>query len=137
MECFDLLLERSDARIADNLGRTPLMRAESDEEKILKLVGRSDIDARDNSGATALMLAAGHHYEANAAKLLLEAGADPSLVDDQGRTAESIARARGKDGLELANMLRDIVASQSESDELGDFIPVPENTAQKKKSGLR
>lgn len=137
MECFDLLVERSDARIADNLGRTPLMRAGSDEEKILKLVGRSAIDARDNSGATALMLAAGKHHEMNTTKLLLDAGADPSLVDVQGRTAEAIARARGKDGLELANMLRDIVASQSESDELTDLIPMPRNRTPKKKSGLR
>jgi RNA polymerase primary sigma factor len=51
-----------------------------------------DLNARDISGQTPLMLAASRN-KANVCKLLLDAGADPLLIDTNGRTAFSIANA--------------------------------------------
>ena len=51
-----------------------------------------DIDARNNGGWTALMLAA--YSSANAIPWLLEAGADPSLKNNSGRTALDILRSQ-------------------------------------------
>lgn len=139
-ECFELLLERADARIADNEGRTPLMRAMWDEEKLRALVGRSDIDAIDNSGQTALMVAAGSYSGAKAVRILLDAGADATVVDGQGRTAEIIARERGgEEEEELANLLRDAAGSQSFRSELDDDIrkpAKPKKPAKRKRPGL-
>lgn len=137
-ECFELVLERADARIVDNEGRTPLMRAIWDEEKMRALVGRSDVDAADDSGQTALMLAAGRH-SATAAQILLDAGADAALVDAQGRTAEAIAREHGEAGEELANLLREVAGSQSFRSELQNKIRKPAKPPQvgrKKRPGL-
>lgn len=124
-ECFELLLDVADAKLADNVGETPLMRASDEPEKVRKLAPRSDLDARDHEGATALMHAAAQYRGLEAAKLLLQAGADAALKDNAGRSAEDRARERGAEGAELANLLRDIAGAESFADELGAFIPVP------------
>lgn len=53
-----------------------------------------DLNARDGSGATPLMLAAGRGKKGVVA-LLLGAGADPALVDPEGRNALAYARRSG------------------------------------------
>lgn len=53
-----------------------------------------DLNARDDSGQTPLMLAA-RRNRAAICKLLMDAGADVSLVDPSGRTAFGIAEAAG------------------------------------------
>ncbi|NIM06561.1 MAG: ankyrin repeat domain-containing protein, partial [Deltaproteobacteria bacterium] len=55
----------------------------------------ADIDARDNDGKSALIMAAlmGH---ADSVKLLLEKGADVNAHDNGGRTALSLANEFGR-----------------------------------------
>lgn len=53
-----------------------------------------DLNARDGSGMTPLMLSAARNRAA-ISKLLLDAGADGTLLDMSGRTAYAIARAAG------------------------------------------
>lgn len=56
-----------------------------------------DLNARDGSGLTPLMLAASKN-RASVCSLLVEAGADPSLCDPSGRDALAIAIAAGAEG---------------------------------------
>ena len=58
----------------------------------------TDLDARDREGRTALMLAALHKHH-DACRMLLEAGADPSLTDARGANAETLARSAGADNV--------------------------------------
>lgn len=53
-----------------------------------------DLNARDDKGLTPLMIAASRN-KANICKLLLDANADPSLVDSSGRDALAQAKASG------------------------------------------
>lgn len=55
-----------------------------------------DLNARDPNGMTTLMLSAARNKPA-ICRLLLDAGADPSLVDHTGKTAMDIALAKGAD----------------------------------------
>ena len=55
-----------------------------------------DLNARDVSGMTPLMLAASRN-KASVCRLLLGAGADPDLLDPSGKTALEIAVATGSD----------------------------------------
>lgn len=75
----------------------PLLRlaAISGVETALKIHIRrgDDLDARDSSGATPLILAAAKRKR-GAVRLLLDAGADPTLVDFKGMDALAHARAR-------------------------------------------
>lgn len=58
-------------------------------------ISRNDVlDARDETGQTPLMIAA-RKNRAEACRLLLDAGADRSLVDMNGFTAQDLARAAG------------------------------------------
>ncbi len=60
----------------------------------LHLSRGDDLDARDESGRTPLMIAAARDH-VKICKLLLEAGADASLLDSANRDALSIAEAAG------------------------------------------
>lgn len=124
-ECFELVLEKADARIPDNAGITPLMRAVDEPDKLRRLIPKSDLDARDAEGRTALMHAADGYAATEAVTILLEARANATLLDHAGRSAEAIARARGESAEELANLLRDVSGAKSVADELGALIPVP------------
>ncbi|KGA00790.1 hypothetical protein KP05_17100 [Cobetia amphilecti] len=53
-----------------------------------------DVDHRNYSGQTALMMASLFGNE-DIIKLLLQAGADPSIQDARGNTAQSLAAAQG------------------------------------------
>jgi ankyrin repeat protein len=57
--------------------------------------GCGDIDARNRDGRTALWWAC-HLGYANAALVLLQAGADMNIADTQGRTPLDMARAPGQ-----------------------------------------
>ena len=76
----------------------PLLRlaAISGVETAIKLHIRrgDDLDARDGSGATPLILAAGKRRK-GAVRLLLDAGADAGRTDHDGQTAAALARAAG------------------------------------------
>jgi RNA polymerase primary sigma factor len=53
-----------------------------------------DLNARDDKGQTPLMLSAARN-KASICKLLLDAGADPNLLDPEGRSALSVAQIAG------------------------------------------
>jgi ankyrin repeat protein len=55
---------------------------------------KCDVNARNNAGQTALMMASLFGRTAQI-DMLLKAGADPSLVDASGRSATSVAQAQG------------------------------------------
>ncbi|CCW19078.1 Ankyrin [Sphingobium indicum BiD32] len=59
---------------------------------------KCDVNARNNAGQTALMMAAlfGRTKQID---LLLAAGADPAIADASGRTAAVVAATQGNDGL--------------------------------------
>ena len=91
-------------------GRGPLHRAahDGDVEAIAELLdGGGDVDARITEGAavtlgqTPLMIAAARNH-AEAVRLLLDRGADPSLADEIGRTALDY---HGRDDTRIAAML--------------------------------
>ena len=94
-----ILLEAgADPAETDAYGWTPLMRAVS--SGYLRAVdailasGRADLQAREESGATALHIAAGRGY-APIVRRLLEAGAEPGAADGEGRTPADVARLQG------------------------------------------
>ncbi len=62
-----------------------------------------DINARDNSGRSPILLAT-IKGNANTVRLLLDAGADPLLADDAGQTALSVASNKGL--LEITTAIR-------------------------------
>jgi hypothetical protein len=64
----------------------------------LFLARGAPVDARAPGGATPLMMAARYGGSA-VAEVLLEAGADPSLVNDRGRDAAAEADAGGQDAV--------------------------------------
>eukprot|EP01063_Lacrimia_lanifica_P026702 TRINITY_DN3641_c0_g1_i1.p1 TRINITY_DN3641_c0_g1~~TRINITY_DN3641_c0_g1_i1.p1 ORF type:complete len:610 (+),score=112.37 TRINITY_DN3641_c0_g1_i1:67-1896(+) len=71
-----------------------------DTAKALLAHTNIDVHARDSKGATPLHSAAAAGAE-RVVSLLLEAGADPSLADDSGRTAAEVAREKRYVAIEL------------------------------------
>jgi hypothetical protein len=55
----------------------------------------TDVNSRDDTGSTALLLAT-RHGQTQAVKLLLANGADPNIADSQGITPLIAARAGGQ-----------------------------------------
>lgn len=100
---------------ADNQGETPLMRAAFLGYKAgveLLLEGGADIHAQSLNGGTALHSAfAGGKKALNVIESLVEAGADASIVDKDGRkpeqwAQEALLREKGKDLLDKMNAIR-------------------------------
>ncbi|MEZ0223096.1 MAG: ankyrin repeat domain-containing protein [Alphaproteobacteria bacterium] len=90
---------KSDARVRDNAGRTPLhyaVRHTGPGEMIVSVqLTRADVNAQDICGRTPLMISAakcGEHID-----LLLGKGANPDLKDRLGLTALDIAKIRKSD----------------------------------------
>ena len=82
-----------------------------------------DLNARDDKGQTPLMLSAARN-KAVICKLLINAGADPSLLDPSGRTALSIAQAA--QAAEAALVLESAyVLCPVQRDPLSDPVPPP------------
>jgi ankyrin repeat protein len=61
----------------------------------------ANVNAKDKTGMTALMVAASHN-NAPMVGLLLESGADASAKNDQGQTASDIAKLNGNVDAEQA-----------------------------------
>ena len=80
--------------LADTYGWTPLMRAVSGNHvqavEVFLAAEDVNLDAREETGATALHVAAQYGYAGMAARLL-ESGADPGAVNDRGLSAEDFA----------------------------------------------
>ena len=102
-----LLVRGADPNLRDIYGWTPLMRAVYEEQEMVVqvLLQHPDIvlNASNDQGATALHLAAVKGNEALIRSLLL-AGANPSMGDRKGRTAENLAVAAGHEN--VAKLLR-------------------------------
>lgn len=95
----ELLLAKGAAcATPDAYGWTPLMRAVSggyiEAVDVLLASGQADIGAREESGATALHIAAGRGFT-TIVQRLLEAGAEPLATDGAGRTPAEVARMQG------------------------------------------
>ncbi|HEY9094337.1 MAG TPA: ankyrin repeat domain-containing protein [Hydrogenophaga sp.] len=96
-------------------GWTPLHYAcsnpqpESRDMAALLLENHAYIDAESPNKTTPLMMAA-HYGHADAVKLLLEEGADPSLRNEQGLTAVDFARRAGR--AEQADMIAAFVRAK-------------------------
>ena len=82
------------------------------------------IDFVDNSGQTALHVAAGAGYE-DAVSVLVKAGADASLVDNKGRTPKKVASKKGYE--DLSKVLRKAEKeSESRKEKMGN-MQIPGN----------
>ena len=96
LETVKLLLSRgASANICSNERVLPIHAAViADAEDVLRLflsMPDSNVDARGIGGMTPLMLASAKD-NVNIARILLEAGADVSLTDDNGHTAEYLSK---------------------------------------------
>ena len=96
LETVKLLLSRgASANICSNERVLPIHAAViADAEDVLRLflsMPDSNVDARGIGGMTPLMLASAED-NVNIARILLEAGADVSLTDDNGHTAEYLSK---------------------------------------------
>lgn len=98
-----LLAAGAEPAVRDAYGWTPLMRAVSsgylDAVEALLATGRAELDAQEESGATALHIAAGRGY-ARIVERLLAAGAESRARDGAGRTPADVARLLGHEAAE-------------------------------------
>lgn len=70
-----------------------------DDQLAARLLGeKCDVNARNNAGQTALMMASLFGRMAQIG-MLLKAGADAGLADKSGRTAADVARAQGNEAV--------------------------------------
>ena len=94
---FLISLKKFEPNLKNNLGQNLLTVAtRSAAADIVKLLLKNkifNINAKDNNGLTALMEAADWGHK-NIAKLLIDAGADVSIKNSEGRTARDIAEQK-------------------------------------------
>ena len=118
-----LLAAGADANYSSPHGYTPLMAAAFDRrfEKELVKAG-ANINAQNVDGISALMILASFG-KVDEIKAALDAGADPKLRDNQGRTALEYLRLANCDRSPLRDPLQDSaqVSSDCKSLEEGDF----------------
>ena len=97
VEYVNLLLEKgADPNASNDLGSNALMWAASDLGKVRTLVAYgANINARSNSGVTALSVAAASPGNLPTVRFLLDKGADPKAVDNDGAGPVWLACARG------------------------------------------
>ena len=97
VDFVNLLLEKgADPNASNDLGINALMWAAGDLAKVRTLVAHgASINARSNSGVTALSVASASPGNLPTVRLLLEKGADPKAVDKDGVGALWLACARG------------------------------------------
>ncbi len=114
-----LLDSGADVNKPDYMG-APIVHTVSDSQaalRILKmLIARGafvDAVSKEDRGATTLMIAAGCGY-VKAARILLDAGADPTIKDEDGRDA--LAEAEKNGHAEIASMIKDSIEKKKPVD---------------------
>lgn len=96
---IDMLLRwGADPRISDHLGNSPMTLAagSGQVEAVEMMLNYVGVNERDNSGRTALHGAA-EMGQSCMVSMLLRAGADQGMVDDQGRTPMVLAEEKKKE----------------------------------------
>src|SRR6185503_12723640 len=103
LDTVSLLLDRgADIERAAGGGGTALMEAagNGDVEMLKLLLSRgANVNAVDEEGYTALACAASRRARAEAVRLLLSSGADPTIRTKQNETPLMIAEQNGDNGL--------------------------------------
>ena len=93
-----LLARGAEVNALNKAQRTPLqLAAEGDQPEMIRLLARhgTDLKTQDRKGRTPLHRAT-YQGCAAAAEALLEAGADPTVLNKRGKTAFEIARKGAK-----------------------------------------
>jgi ankyrin repeat protein len=101
-----------------------------DMDGYLNIIQRSDINAKNKAGKTALMYSVKNKYVLPHTQMLLENGADPSIKDSQGKTALDYALEKGN--IDAAKLIRSFnsnapAISQSIPDS-GTTLGLPQNS---------
>lgn len=105
-ELVNLLLEaKADANAKTTKGMTPLMCAvgrmnANKVNTLLKVLKKEDLDERDSHGHTAFYSAC-YFNLTDIAKILLQAGADPTIPDNSGKTPRELAVSQRQDIVDL------------------------------------
>lgn len=109
--CAELLLAGFDINAYDADGRSPLHYcAIGGYPRIAWLIAHEseegqqdmDINARDRHGRTALHACAETEHESDVPGVLIRCGADATIKDDDGLTAEEYARSKGRERIAQA-----------------------------------
>ena len=77
-----------------------------DKPKLSPIKTGADIDAKNNEGRTALMIAASENAKPEILSVLIEAGADVNAKDNEGNTPMSIALRREPQQAEIVEVLQ-------------------------------
>jgi ankyrin repeat protein len=105
LESMRLLLDAgADPNTANDFAATPLMWCAGDAAKVQLLLSKSaKVDARSKLGRTALLIAAAHDGATEAARLLIEKGADINARDEGGMSV--LEQAASSNHIELVRLL--------------------------------
>ena len=105
LESVRLLLDAgADPNAPNDFAATPLMWCAGDGAKVRLLLARgAKVEARSNLGRTALMIAAAYDGSAEAARLMIEHGADVNARDKGGNSV--LEQAASSNNIEVARLL--------------------------------
>jgi ankyrin repeat protein len=119
VESMRLLLDAgADPNVANGFGATPLMWCAGDAKKVALLIAKkANVNARSNLGRTPLMIAAAYDGAIEAARLLIEKGADVNARDKGGFSV--LEQAAAVNHIELARLLIATGADVNVQDEGG------------------
>jgi ankyrin repeat protein len=123
LESMRLLLDAgADPNAANDFAATPLMWCAGDAAKVRLLQSKgARVDARSKLGRTPLLIAAAYDGASEAARLLIEKGADVNACDESGTSV--LEQAAGSNHIELVRLLLAKGAAVNTADG-GGFTPL-------------